>query len=73
MPDRILRAVAIVACAVVAFIVAGGGFQKMTEDPAFRLAAPEHAAVRASSGTLRLAAILAGLAILAGALPLAWA
>jgi hypothetical protein len=72
MPDRIRRAVAAVACAVVAFTIAGGGFQKMTEDPAFQLAAHEHTAISASFDTLRVAAILAGVAVLAGGLPLAW-
>jgi hypothetical protein len=72
MPDRIRRAVATVACAVVAFTIAGGGFQKMTEDPAFQLAAHEHTAISASFDTLRVAAILAGVAVLAGGLPLAW-
>ncbi len=72
MPDRIRRSMATVTCAVVVFAIAGAGFQKMTEYPDFRAAAHEHAAVGASFGILRAAAILAGVAVLAGALPLAW-
>ena len=35
MPDRIRRAVATVACAIIVFIIAGLGFAKMIEDPAY--------------------------------------
>jgi hypothetical protein len=72
MPDRIRRSIAIVACAVVAFSIAGAGFQKMTEYPEFRAAARQHAAIATSFDILRAAAIIAGVAALAGALPLAW-
>ena len=72
MPDRIRRAVATVACAVIAFIIAGFGFAKMIEDPAYAMAGRQHATVGASLDILRGAAVVAGLAILAGALPLAW-
>ncbi len=72
MPDRIRGSIAVVACAVVAFTIAGAGFQKMTEYPDFRAAAHEHAAIGASFDILRAAAILAGVAVLAGALPVAW-
>jgi hypothetical protein len=72
MHDRIRRSIAVVACAVVAFTIAGVGFQKMTEDPVFRAAAGRHAAIGASFDILRAAAIVAGVAVLAGALPLAW-
>ena len=72
MPDRFRRAVATVACAVIVFIVAGLGFEKMTEDPAYAMAGRQHAAVGASFDILRAAAVVAGLTILAGALPLAW-
>lgn len=71
MPDRIRRSIATVACAVVVFAIAGAGFQKMTEYPDFRAAAHAHAAVAVSFDILRAAAILAGVAVLAGALPLA--
>ena len=72
MPDRIRRSMATVACAVVVFIIAGAGFQKMTEYSDFRAAAHEHAAIAVSFNILRIAAILAGVAVLAGALPVAW-
>ena len=71
MPDRIRRAVATVACAVIVFIIAGFGFAKMIEDPAYAVAR-QHAAVGASFDILRAAAVVAVVAILAGALPLAW-
>jgi hypothetical protein len=72
MPDRIRRSMATVACAVVVFTIAGAGFQKMTEYPDFQAAAHQHAAIGASFNILRAAAILAGVAVLAGALPIAW-
>jgi hypothetical protein len=72
MPDRIRRSLATAACAVVAFVVAGAGFQKMTEYPDFTAAARQHAAIGASFDILRIAAIVAGVAVLAGALPIAW-
>jgi hypothetical protein len=72
MPDRIRRSIAIVTCAVVAFTIAGAGFAKMTEYPDFRAAARQHAAVATSFDVLRVAAFVAGFAVLAGGLPLAW-
>lgn len=72
MPDRIRGPVAVTACAVMVFSIAGAGFQKMTEDPAFAAAARKHAAIGAQLGVLRVAAIVAAVAVLAGALPLAW-
>jgi hypothetical protein len=72
MPDRIRRSVATVTCAVIAFGIAGAGFQKMTEYPDFRDAARAHAAIGVSFDILQAAAILAGVAVLAGALPIAW-
>jgi hypothetical protein len=72
MPDRIRGSIAVVACAVIAFSIAGAGFQKMTEYPDFQAVAHQHAAVAASFDILRVAAVLAGIAVLAGALPVAW-
>lgn len=72
MPDPIRRSIATVACAVVAFAIAGTGFQKMTEYPDFTAAARMHTAIGASYSILRIAAIVAGIAVLAGALPIAW-
>jgi hypothetical protein len=72
MPDRIRGSIAVVACTVVAFAVARVGFGKMIDDPVFRAAAHEHAAIAASFDILRAASILAGVAVLVGALPLAW-
>jgi hypothetical protein len=72
MPDRIRGSIAVAACAVVVFTIAGAGFQKMTEDPVFRAAADKHAAIAASFSILRAAAIVAAVTVLASALPLAW-
>jgi hypothetical protein len=72
MTDRIRGSIATAACAAIAFAIAGAGFQKMTEYQDFRAAARQHAAVAASFNVLRAAAVLAGIAVLAGALPLAW-
>jgi hypothetical protein len=72
MPDRIRGSIATVACSVLVFAIAGAGFAKMREDPVFAAAAREHAAVGASLDILRVASILAGVAVLAVALPLAW-
>ncbi len=72
MPDRIRRSLATVACAVVVFAIAGAGFQKMTEYPDFTAAAREHSAIGTSFNVLRAAAIIAVIAVLAGALPVAW-
>jgi hypothetical protein len=72
MPDRISGSIASAACAAIVFAIAGAGFQKMTEYSDFRTAARQHAAVAASFNVLRAAALLAGIAVLAGAVPLAW-
>jgi hypothetical protein len=72
MPDRIRRSMATAACTAVVFAIAGAGFQKMTEYPDFQAAARQHAAIGTSFDILRIAAIVAGLAVLAGALPIAW-
>ena len=72
MSDRIRRSLAAAACAVVVFAIAGAGFQKMTEYPDFTAAAREHAAIGTSFNVLRAAAFLAGIAVLAGAVPVAW-
>jgi hypothetical protein len=70
--DRIRGSLGAIACAVVVFAIAGAGFQKMTEDPAFGQAARQHAAIGTSFTILRAAAIAAGIAVLASAVPLLW-
>jgi len=72
MPDRIRGSIAVVACAVIAFVIAGAGFAKMTEYADFRAAAARHSAIALSFDVLRAAAVIAGIAVLAGALPVAW-
>jgi hypothetical protein len=69
-PDRIRGAVGVAACAVVAFCIAGAGYQKMTEGPAFTAARHQHPVVGASFFVLAAAALLAGLAVAAGGLPI---
>jgi hypothetical protein len=69
MPERIRRAASIAFCASVVFAIAGSAFAKMTEDPVFTTAARDHAAVGWSFDVVYGGAILAGLAVLAGALP----
>jgi hypothetical protein len=73
LPERRKEPVATVACAAIAFAVAVAGVAKMREGAAFDAAAHTHTAVAVSLGILRGAAALAGLAVVAGAAPLAWA
>ncbi len=70
VPDRVRGAVATAACTIIAFCLAGAGFQKMTESPALAAARHQHAAVGASFDVLVAAAVLAGLAVAAGGLPI---
>ncbi|MCA1689060.1 MAG: hypothetical protein LC720_00990 [Actinobacteria bacterium] len=69
MPERIRRAASIAFCASVVFAIAGSAFAKMTEDPVFTTAARDHAVLGWSFDVVYAGAILAGLAVLAGALP----
>jgi hypothetical protein len=72
MHERIRGPVATAAVAVMAFAVAITGFGKMKEGPAFSSLAHAHAAVAASVDSLRATTVVAVVAVLAGALPLAW-
>jgi hypothetical protein len=69
MPERIRRAASVAFCASVVFAIAGSAFAKMTEDPVFTTTARAHPAVGWSFDVVYAGAILAGLAVLAGALP----
>jgi hypothetical protein len=72
MTDRIRRSLGTATCALIAFVIAGTGFQKMTEDQVFQIAARQHAAIGTSFDILRAAAIAAGVVVLASAAPLLW-
>jgi len=72
MPERTRGPMAATACAVMIFAAAIVGLGKMREGPAFAAVAQGHATVAVSVDVIRATAILAGLAVLAGALPLAW-
>ncbi|GEM_PF-2509546 len=72
MPDGVRRPMAAAAWAAIAFVIAGIGFQKMTEDPAFTAAGRTDPALPISFGILIGAAVAAGLAGIAVALPPAW-
>lgn len=72
MTDRIRSSLGVVACALVAFAIAGSGFQKMTEYPDFTAAASQHSSIGTSFTVLRGAAVAAGIIVLAAAIPLVW-
>ncbi len=73
MSERTRGPMAATACALMIFAVGIVGLGKMREGPAFAAVAQGHATVAVSVDVIRVTAILAGLAVLAGALPLAWA
>jgi hypothetical protein len=72
MPDRTKEPLATAACAIMVFAVALSGLAKLREDAVFSSAAHAHAAVAVALDSLRVAAGLVGLAVLAGTAPLAW-
>ncbi len=69
MPDRVRSCAQVAFCAFVAFCLAGSGFQKMSEDPAFTAAARGHPTVGFAYGVIVFGAIAAALAVVAGSLP----
>lgn len=72
MTERIRSSLGVVICALVVFALAGAGFQKMTEDPAFTAAASQHPAIGTSFTVLRDVAFAAGVIVIAAAVPLVW-
>lgn len=60
-------------CAYVAFVVAGIGFQKVTEYEDFVAAANSHQAIGIAYGVIVFGAVAGLLAVLAGGVPVAWA
>jgi len=72
MTDRIRGSLGVAVCALVVFTIAGAGFQKMTEDQPFHVAASQHVVIGLSFSILRAAAVAAGVVALAAAVPLLW-
>jgi hypothetical protein len=72
MPDRGKEPLATVACAIMVFVVGLAGLAKLREGTVFSSAAQAHPPVAMSLGVLQAAAALAGVAVLAGLVPLAW-
>lgn len=72
MTGRIRGSIAVAACTAMVFAAAITGLAKMREGPAFGAVAHGSATVAATVDVLRAATVLAGLAVLAGALPIAW-
>lgn len=68
-PDRIRNAACLAFCAFVVFCLAGSGFQRMSEDQAFRAAAHAHTGLAWSYGVVFFGAIVAALTVVAGSLP----
>jgi hypothetical protein len=73
MLDRLRRAEIAVFCAWVAFVVAGLGFQKMTEYDDFMEATRAHPLIGISFTAIQAGSIVVLLAVLVGGLPLALA
>ena len=73
MLDRLRSSEIAVFCAFVAFVVAGIGFQKMTEDAAKAGIMRTYPAIGAAFDVVVAGAVIALLAVLAGGLPLALA
>ena len=72
MPEGTRGPIAATACAVMIFAAAIAGLGKMREGPGFGAITDGHATVAVSVDLIRATAVLAVLAVLAGALPLAW-
>jgi hypothetical protein len=72
LSERIRGSIAVAACTAMVFAAAIVGLAKMREGPAFGAVARGSATVAATVDVMRAATVLAGLAVLAGALPIAW-
>jgi hypothetical protein len=73
MIDRPRRTAITVFCAYIAFVVAGMGFQKMTEEPNKAGFARAYPAIGISFTVVEVGAAVALLAVVAGGLPIAYA
>lgn len=71
--DRARSSAITVFCAYIAFVLAGMGFQKMSEYEDFTAAAKSHALIGISFNVILYGSAVALLAVLAGGLPLAFA
>lgn len=71
--DRVRSSTIMVFCAYIAFVLAGMGFQKMSEYDDFTDAAKAHALIGVSFNVILYSSAVALLAVLAGGLPLAFA
>jgi hypothetical protein len=71
--DRVRLSAITVFCAYIAFVLAGMGFQKMSEYEDFTTAAKAHALIGVSFSVIVIGSAVALLAVLAGGLPLAFA
>jgi hypothetical protein len=72
LPERIRGSIAVAACTAMVFAAAIVGLAKMREGPAFGAVARGSATMAAAVDVMRAATVLASLAVLAGALPIAW-
>lgn len=71
--DRVRSSAITVFCAYIAFVLAGMGFQKMSEYEDFTQAAKAHSLIGVSFNVILFGSGVALLAVLAGGLPLAFA
>ncbi len=71
--DRVRLSAITVFCAYIAFVLAGMGFQKLSEYEDFTAAAKAHALIGVSFSVIVIGSAVALLAVLAGGLPLAFA
>lgn len=71
--DRVRLSAITVFCAYIAFVLAGMGFQKMSEYEDFSVAAKAHTLIGISFNVILFGSAVALLAVLAGGLPLAFA
>jgi hypothetical protein len=69
MPDRVRTSAQVAFCAFALFCLAGAGFQKMTEDLRFQVAAQAHATIGWSFDVVLYGAIAAAVCVVAGSLP----
>lgn len=70
MTDRLRSSTSTAFAAFTAFVVAAGGFAKMTEDQLFSSAAGEHRLIGWSYRLVMVAAVTAAVAVAAGGLPI---
>lgn len=72
LSERIRGSIGVAACTAMVFAAAIVGLAKMREGPTFGAVARGSVTVAVSVDVIRAATVLASLAVLAGALPIAW-